>query len=510
MSRTAQIIAILSLAISFAFAAITLLLHPLWEDVNNFLGTSLPVMLSASIFGGICFAGSLYLLEIKGFGLRWHYALFLIADVVMIGLLAYLLSELGPERAVLTQQFTIYLPYVVWLGLIILYLWFMPRLSILQSRPSIVSFIAALAVSALIWRSLPLQFELTSQPVIFLQDGGAVVTWGTNMTATGEVEYSLDGEPTQTITNQTHGLRNLGDGIVRIFVPFQLAPLSMNLTAISEGIRALRPTSVNKTDKVASENISIQFPDSGDEISFVSFSDLHEQADIYEALASHIVWDEMDMAVYNGDLLNSTADAQQVTRSILGLATGSHDLPRIFVRGNHETRNKSARLLDNWLLPEGGHWYQAFTFGNTFFIALDGGEDKPDADKEYGGLVDFTSYHQEQAEWLKKVLSSQEYQAAQYRVVLLHTPLFGEDQAPLSFEPVAALLRKNSDIDLMINGHTHLYGIFAPDETGLPYPAAFSGGPETDTAAAVVVRMGNDMLQVQVIDINGIIVDQIP
>ena len=424
MTSKAQVFTIPSLVIAFAFAAISLLLYPLWEDINNFLSTKFPVMLSATMLGGLCFAGLLYLLETNTFGQRWHYILFSIADIIMVVLLAYLVHELGTERTVLVRQAITLLPYILWFGLIVLYLWFMPRSIVLQSRPAMVGLMVFFAASALVWFSLPLQIKLSSRPVVFIQTGGVVVSWGTNMTATGEVEYSLDGQPSQIITSQTHGLRDLGDQIVRIFLPLSPAPVSLNLTVTSEGVKAVHPTNVIKAGSVASENITIPFPAAGNEISFVSFSDLHEQTDVYEQLAAHVPWDEINLAVYNGDFLNSTVSPEQVTRSILDLPTGNRDLPRVFVRGNHETRNKSARLLGDWLLPDGGHWYQAFTFGNTFFIALDGGEDKPDTDKEYGGLVDFSTYHQEQAKWLEKVLGSPEFQQAQYRVVLLHIPIF--------------------------------------------------------------------------------------
>lgn len=139
------------------------------------------------------------------------------------------------------------------------------------------------------------------------------------------------------------------------------------------------------------------------------------------------------------------------------------------------------------MLPKSAHWYQALTLGNTFFIILDGGEDKPDNDKEYGGLVDFSAYHREQAQWLEGILASREFKEAQYRLVLLHIPLFGEDRIPPSFEPVASLLLSNKEIDLMINGHTHEYGIFMPEESGLPCVTAFSGGPDAD-ASVVVTR----------------------
>ena len=500
----------MSLIIAFAFAAISLLLYPLWEDVNKFLSTSFPVMLSAAILGGVYFAALLYFQETKTFGQRWHYVLFSIVNVIMIGLLAYLLYELGTERTVLLRQFVAWLPHMLWFGAIIIYLWFMPGWDLLRSRAVIAGFVIALAATAIFWFNLPLTFKLTSRPVALIQDGGVVVAWGTNMTATGEIEYSVDSQLAQTVPNQTFGLKYLGDGIARVFLPLSPDTVSLSFTATSEGIRAVQPTSVKKAGTASSENITIPFPKIGDEISFVSFSDIHEQADIYTSLAVHVNWDEMDLAIYNGDLLNSTASPEQVTRSILGLPTGGRDLPRLFVRGNHETRNATARSLDDWLLPNGGHWYQSFTMGNTFFIVLDCGEDKLDTDKEYGGLVDFTSYQKEQASWLKEVLALQEFQAARYRIVLLHIPIFGVDQSPPPFEPVATLLRDNKDIDLMIDGHTHVYGIYLPEETGFPYPVAISGGPETDTAAAVLVETRNDSLRVKLIDVNGNVIEQLP
>ncbi|MFT3894428.1 MAG: metallophosphoesterase [Anaerolineales bacterium] len=510
MHRKATIFTAFSLIIAFAFTAITLLLYPLWGDVSTFLSTNFPVMLAASIWGGLSSAALLYWLETKTFGRRWQYILFSITDVAMIGLLGYLLYQLGTERSVLRRQFIVALPYALWFGAIILYLWFMPRWKVLQSRKALVPFLIVLGVSALVWFNLPFQFEFTSRPVAFIQNGGVVVTWGTNMTATGQVNYSLDGSPAQTISHQTFGLRDVGDRIVRVFLPISSDPVSLSFTAASEGIRAIHPISMEKAGRLESETVTVPFPSKGDDISFVSFSDIHERADVYNSLAAHIPWNEMDLAVYNGDLLNSTVNPEQVTHSILGLSTGGLDLPRLFVRDNHETRNEGARLLDDWMLPTGGTWYQAFTFGNTFFIVLDCGEDKLDDHQEYGGLVDFTSYQKEQAAWLDGVLKSPEFQQAQYQIVITHMPLFGEEQEPPAFEPVASLLRNNQDIDLMLNGHTHIYGIFSPEESGLPYPVAFSGGPEMDSAAAVVVNMTANSPQVKIIDTNGTIVEQLP
>lgn len=509
MNRKTQLFHILSLVITFVFGSISLLLYPLWADIRHFLSTEFPVMLAAAILGWACFAILVRMMDRKTFGRRWHIVLFAVSDAVMVGLLAYLLHELGTERSVLARQAMTVLPYGLWFGAILLFLWFLPRWPFLGTRLARMGLLTLLATSALAWTLLPLRVRLTSEPVVFLQEGGVVVAWGTNMRATGEVTYHLDGQPEQTASNQTDGLRNLGEQIVRVAIPLEDLPASMELTASSEGIRAIHPTSVIQAGEAHSEMVRVAFPAPGEAITFVSFSDMHEQVDVYEQLAGQIAWGEMDLAVYNGDFVNSTVNARQVGRCILELPTGEVELPRVLVRGNHETRNEAARLLDDWLLPAGGHWYQAFTLGNTFFIVLDSGEDKSDTHREYGGLVDFASYHLEQAGWLEDVLASPGFRQAQYRV-LVHVPLSRAWPVTPEFEPVASLVRENTDIDLMINGHTHTAGIFLPEESGSPYPVVFSGGSEAETAAAVVAWMGRDGFGIKVIDSKGEIVEEYP
>ena len=53
---------------------------------------------------------------------------------------------------------------------------------------------------------------------------------------------------------------------------------------------------------------------------------------------------------------------------------------------------------------------------------LDGGEDKPDSDIEYGGTSFCDAYRAEQAEWLAGVVESAEFRNAPFRVVVVHVP----------------------------------------------------------------------------------------
>ena len=93
-----------------------------------------------------------------------------------------------------------------------------------------------------------------------------------------------------------------------------------------------------------------------------------------------------------------------------------------------------------------------------FFIVLDGGEDKPDNDIEYYDLVRFDNYRQQEAEWLKEVVNSQECKNARARVVIIHIPpsssgWHGEAEIARLFIPIL----NSANIDLMLCGHIHEY-----------------------------------------------------
>jgi hypothetical protein len=75
----------------------------------------------------------------------------------------------------------------------------------------------------------------------------------------------------------------------------------------------------------------------------------------------------MDLSFYLGDLVNNISEASQVNRSILNLSTGGVEIPRVFVRGNHEARGEPARRLQNLIVPPEGNFYFTFQAGNAYF-----------------------------------------------------------------------------------------------------------------------------------------------
>ena len=134
---------------------------------------------------------------------------------------------------------------------------------------------------------------------------------------------------------------------------------------------------------------------------------------------------------------------------------------------------------------------------------LDSGEDKPDNHVEYAGLVDFTAYHLEQAEWLKAVFASAEFQGAATRIVLVHVPPFETRYMSPAFMPIVDLLKNQRDISLVMSGHIHRGGIWMPDETGWPYPITTNGGPLLVDTKAVTAYLTEDGIQLDLINILG-------
>jgi 2',3'-cyclic-nucleotide 2'-phosphodiesterase (5'-nucleotidase family) len=119
-----------------------------------------------------------------------------------------------------------------------------------------------------------------------------------------------------------------------------------------------------------------------------------------------------------------------------------------------------AHELKNYFYSSQNKYYYTFSSGNTLFIVLDGGEDKPDSALEYSGLVAFDSYRTKEAEWLKKVTESDKFKNAEHVIVFNHMPPFtkkacwhGDAEIIEKFVP----LLNNAGIDLMICGHTHTY-----------------------------------------------------
>ena len=233
-------------------------------------------------------------------------------------------------------------------------------------------------------------------------------------------------------------------------------------------------------------------------LSMVMINDIHGKNDLQKKLLEMAPPQNVDMVVFCGDMCNYINKQSDIFTGFLDTSVGlfASRKPFVYVRGNHETRGAYARNFFRYLAGPEGKFYYAFTYGPIRFVVLDSGEDKPDTDVEYSGLVDFDNYILEQKEWLARELESPEFRAASFRVVLSHIPFgkggwYGSERLRKQLLP----LLEGARIDLMLSGHNHTFGFM---DKGEAFPIIVNSNN------SVLTMFGSeDLLKVQVKQIDG-------
>jgi predicted MPP superfamily phosphohydrolase len=214
-------------------------------------------------------------------------------------------------------------------------------------------------------------------------------------------------------------------------------------------------------------------------ISFAVLNDVHENNEALEKLLKQEDLGALDFVFYNGDMVSNMFNEKQVFDGFINTSVklfASH-LPFFLARGNHETRGQFGNEYMNYFPTPTGHPYYTFRQGPVFFIVLDAAEDKPDNHDEYHGIVDYDKYRAQEAEWLKKVVASDECRQAPVRIVFMHIPPYppagyGDIQANKLFVP----LLNQMGVDLMLSGHTHRYAYYPKGEGGdCQFPLLING-----------------------------------
>lgn len=235
-------------------------------------------------------------------------------------------------------------------------------------------------------------------------------------------------------------------------------------------------------------------------LSIVMINDIHGKNDLQKKLLEMAPPQNVDMVVFCGDMCNYINKQSDIFTGFLDTSVGlfASRKPFVYVRGNHETRGAYARNFFRYLAGPEGKFYYAFTYGPIRFVVLDSGEDKPDTDVEYSGLVDFDNYILEQKEWLARELESPEFRAASFRVVLSHIPFgkgswYGSERLRKQLLPLLESVR----IDLMLSGHNHTFGFMDKGKV-TAFPIIVNSNN------SVLTMFGSeDLLKVQVKQIDG-------
>lgn len=317
-------------------------------------------------------------------------------------------------------------------------------------------------------------------------DSSVTVVWFTNKKCLSRVEYKPDdgrsfySSVPKTVYPAHHGLIDANNTVhvVRVngLEPGQVYQYRVVSTEITDfrAYRTLFGTSVS-TDVYGRKPLRMQTlnPDKR-RLNFSVLSDIHQNAGLLSKLLRSVDWQDTDLIFYNGDIINDFQREEQVFAGFLDttVAVFGGNLPFIYARGNHETRGVLARKLMDYFPTPTGRYYYAFRQGPVFFIILDSGEDKPDTDIEYSGLVAFDDYRREQQRWLKKVVSSEDFRRAPYRIVFSHIPIYstGTWHGELKNRELWGPILNEADIDLVFSGHQHRYSFIEKGAFGNSFP----------------------------------------
>lgn len=326
------------------------------------------------------------------------------------------------------------------------------------------------------------RMKISHQPYLQgLTDSTVSIVWTTNKPSVGWVEVAPDdhshfyGKERPRFFDVAHGLKRV-DTLHRV----QLRGLTPNThyryRVLSQEVLAREGFYVQYGRTVGSDVYTRKpfiFKTAGDrpELHFFIVNDIHERNDLLHDLFSLNDLSSTDFVLFNGDMVNSMRSEKQMFTSFLDSAALLLEgkIPFYYARGNHETRGPFAAEYPAYFPTNNGKLYYAFSYGDAIFVVLDSGEDKPDSDLEYSGITDMDRYRSEQAEWLGKLVQTDPFRKAKYKIVISHMPPFGTWHGSIDLGEKVLPILNDVGIDIMLCAHLHTH-LIRPADTVCRFP----------------------------------------
>jgi len=346
---------------------------------------------------------------------------------------------------------------------------------------------------------------------VYLQNpatDGMTIMWLTNVPSHSWVEYGTDTLNMRRAQTWEEGIAMAYNKVNRI-----------RLTGLEPGTRyyyrvfsreiTLYQAYHKEFGETASSKISsfTTLDDARTDFTAIIFNDLHDIYPLLEKLHEHVKDIPYDIVFFNGDNISDAQTEEAAVRTISNFSriVGADRVPSIYVRGNHEARGAFSPFLWSLLGKVGGeHSYGAFSFGDTRFVILDCGEDKPDDHWVYFGLNDFTQFRKDQAAFLKKEIESEAFKSATKRVLIHHIPVYGlrEDAFNPSLEVWGSIL-EIAPFNVSINAHTHRFRYIPKGELGNNFPVVIGGGSNEQTATVMILQKQGNQMTLTVLNTDG-------
>lgn len=344
----------------------------------------------------------------------------------------------------------------------------------------------------------------------FLQNpigGGITISWFTNKLTHGWIEFGATKDLGQKVETNIGGqvVANVKHHKVRLT---NLQPGETYFyRAGSREVLNYHAYKKEFGETKYSETYSFTLPDSESKnFTALIFNDLHKRSRTLHSLLEQVKNVDYDFVVYNGDCIDDPATENHA----VGFISNSNDQvnaaekPVFYLRGNHEIRGAYSVGLNGILDYVGGKTYSAFNWGDTRFVLLDCGEDKPDSHPVYGGLNNFEELRNSQLTFLEKESKNKAFTKAEKRVIIHHIPLHGLRKG--SYQPCTELwsdVLNKSNISLALNGHTHRFAYHKTNKKGNNYPVVIGGGYKDTDATVMVLSKKDKVLNLKVISYQG-------
>lgn len=347
---------------------------------------------------------------------------------------------------------------------------------------------------------------LTNPYLHSIEASNMYVRWITNLKSYSWIEFGETEELGNRVHAVTDGLVNANVRIHEIKLDHLKPGTTYYYRAVSKQIIRFQPYKVVYGETIYSKLYQFKTMDEqAAEASWLILNDIHDVRESYGHLLALNKNEPFDYVFLNGDVYDDLENEEQVIEQMIKPCAElfAAQKPMLFVRGNHDIRGQFAREMPGYFSFPKGPFF-TYRHGPVFVIVLDTGEDKEDEADVFAGLVDCAAFRNRQAVWLETVLQSEAYENAPFKVVKMHIPTHYTNGAKgeLHCHELFTPLFNQYNVDLVIAGHTHTYGVHPPNEQH-HYTLVIGGGPNEGKRTLIKVNAAKNELSLQMMDDSG-------
>jgi len=247
-------------------------------------------------------------------------------------------------------------------------------------------------------------------------------------------------------------------------------------------------------------------------INILVLGDVHY--DLNNAFAIANAFPHFDSLALLGDLASCSNNVEDISIVLKMASTITNgEKPVIAVRGNHELRGEFAWMLPQVLPCNNNNFYYSINLDNLEILVLDAGEDKDDNHGEYGILADYSSYRQEELNYLKEFVSKSPKGSNKARIIFSHIPFpIPNTEEDGIFDIESKTYKEfvkccnNWKTDLQISGHLHTCGIDIPSNEDIynrKYPVLLASEFTDRFTVGSIVSINNNSIEAKLINNKG-------